>query len=241
MYLMRLDDAAEYMDLDNWKRVEALFDKYGIRPIFGIIPNCKDKGFCQKYEKNEAAWDLFSKWIEKGWVPALHGYEHVYVTKDPGINPYVKGSEFAGLSYDEQKEKISKGYEILKSHGIEPEIFFAPSHTFDENTLLALKNNTDIRIISDTIATDIYYERDFYFLPMISSNVRNISAELTTFCYHPNTMSEDGFNTLEAFLKENKDKFTRFDESMLKKRELSVKDKAIRKAYFTARRFRKIK
>lgn len=241
MYLLRLDDAAEYMNTENWSRMEKLLTKYGVRPIFGIIPNCKDKMFCQQYEKNEKVWDTFDKWIEMGWTPALHGYEHVYCTEDAGVNPYAKCSEFAGLPYDEQKDKIEKGYAILKSHNIEPKIFFAPSHTFDENTLLALKDSTDIRIISDTIATDIYFENDFYYLPMISSNVRPVSAELTTFCYHPNTMTDAAFETLESFLKEHKDKFIPFSESLLKKRELSLKDKSIRKAYFTVRRFRKIK
>lgn len=241
MYLFRLDDAAEYMNKENWERMEKLLSKYDICPIFGIIPDCRDKNFCSRYEKDENAWNVFEKWIEMGWVPALHGYEHVYCTDDAGINPYVHGSEFAGLPYEEQRKKIEKGYAVLKSHGIIPEIFFAPSHTFDRNTLRALKENTDIRVISDTIAADVYFENDFYFLPMISSNARPVSAALTTFCYHPNTMTDVAFESLENFLRNNKDRFIRYDKSLLKKRKLSFKDKLIRKAYFTVRRFRKIK
>lgn len=241
MYLMRLDDAAEYMNIENWNRMEKLLSRYGVCPVFGIIPNCKDKGFCKKFEKNEAVWDVFRRWIDRGWTPALHGYEHVYCTKNMGINPYVANSEFAGLPYEEQEEKIVKGYGILKSHSIVPDIFFAPSHTFDENTLRALKENTDIRIISDTIATDIYFEDDFYYIPMISSNTRSIPAECTTFCYHPNTMTDASFEALEKFLESNKDKFIKFDKGLLKKRKLSFKDKMIRKAYFAIRRFRHIK
>jgi hypothetical protein len=37
-YILRLDDASDYMDLEKWTRVESLVDKYGIKPIFGIIP-----------------------------------------------------------------------------------------------------------------------------------------------------------------------------------------------------------
>ena len=241
MYLLRLDDAAEYMNIENWRRMEKLLDDYGIRPVFGIIPKCRDKGFCSRYEKNDGAWDIFSQWIEKGWTPALHGYEHVYKTKDAGINPYVKGSEFAGLPYEEQKEKIADGYEILKLHGIEPQIFFAPSHTFDKNTLRALKENTDIRIISDTIAIDVYFEDDFYYLPMISSTARPVKAKFTTFCYHPNTMDDKAFEELEAFLKANSGKFTEFSENLLKQRKLNIKDKITRKAYFALRSFRDIR
>lgn len=241
MYLMRLDDASEYMNTENWERMENVLMRYGICPIFGIIPKCKDSAFCRDYPENRDVWDVFHRWIDNGWTPALHGYEHVYCSKNGGLNPYVENSEFAGLPYEEQKAKISDGYNILKSHDIKPDIFFAPSHTFDKNTLCALKDNTDIRIISDTIATDIYFEDDFYYIPMISSNTRNIPASLTTFCYHPNTMTDASFDNLEKFLEENKDKFLKFDKSLLKKRKLSVKDKAIRKAYFTVRRFRDIK
>lgn len=241
MYLMRLDDAAEYMNIDNWERMERILSRYGICPVFGIIPKCKDLAFCRDYEKNDKVWDIFHRWIDMGWTPALHGYEHIYCTKDCGINPYADGSEFAGLSYEEQKVKIVDGYRILKDHSIEPDIFFAPSHTFDENTLRALKENTDIRIISDTIATDIYFEKDFYYIPMISSGARDISVPFTTFCYHPNTMTDASFESLEKFLANNKDKFVKFDKSLLKERKLSLKDKAIRKAYFTVRRFRDIK
>ena len=42
MYLLRLDDASEYMDTGKWARTEKLLDKYGVKPIFGIIPHNED-------------------------------------------------------------------------------------------------------------------------------------------------------------------------------------------------------
>ena len=35
-YLLRLDDASDYMDVEKWQRMENLLDKYGIKP-FGIF------------------------------------------------------------------------------------------------------------------------------------------------------------------------------------------------------------
>lgn len=32
-YIMRLDDASEYMDVEKWQRMENLLDKYGIKPM----------------------------------------------------------------------------------------------------------------------------------------------------------------------------------------------------------------
>jgi len=62
-----------------------------------------------------------------------------------------------------QKQKIRDGYAILKEYGLTPKYFFAPSHTFDENTLVALKECSDIRIISDTIATKPYKKVTLFF------------------------------------------------------------------------------
>lgn len=202
-YILRLDDASDYMDIEKWMRMERLLDKYQIKPIFGIIPKNGDESLVSKYQQNPEFWSLMHSWIDKGWIPAMHGYEHRYVTEDGGINPVNKRSEFAGLSYEEQAEKIRKGYQILVEHDISPEIFFAPSHTFDENTLKAIKSETPIRIISDTVAWDVYKEGEFWFIPQQSGSVRKLLFKTVTFCYHPNTMSDKAYEELESFISKN--------------------------------------
>lgn len=230
-YILRLDDASDYMDLKKWMRIERLLDKYGIKPVFGIIPKNGDEALTTKYEQNPDFWTLVQNWIDKGWVPAMHGYEHRYVTKDGGINPVNKRSEFAGLSYEEQAKKISRGYKILVEHGIKPDIFFAPSHTLDENTLKAIKAETPIRIISDTVAWDVYKEGDFWFIPQQSGRVRKLPFKTVTFCYHPNTMGEKAFEELENFLHENKEKFYELSISQLSNKPRTVLDKGLQKLY----------
>lgn len=76
---------------------------------------------------------------------------------------------------------IQHGVDVLKGHDIKPKVFFAPSHIFDENTLVALKEESDIRIISDTIANDVYFENDFYFIPKQSGRVRKLPFKVCTF------------------------------------------------------------
>lgn len=235
-YIMRLDDASDYMDAEKWNRMKELLDKYGVKPIFGIIPDNQDETLVGVYEKDEKFWEKVHQWIEEGWVPALHGYEHRYVTEDGGINPVNARSEFAGLSYDRQAVKIEKGYEILKSHGIIPEIFFAPSHTFDENTLKALKEKSSIRVISDTIANDVYKKGDFWFIPQQSGSVRKLPFKIVTFCYHPNVMNDKNFATLDKFLAENQEHFITYHEDMKKERSLSILDRMLRRIYFARRR-----
>ena len=230
-YILRLDDASDYMDLAKWKKMERLLDHYEINPIFGIIPQNHDEALISKYEQNPDFWALAHRWIEKGWTPAMHGYEHRYVTTDGGINPVNKRSEFAGLPYKEQAQKIRNGYQILKDHNIEPDIFFAPSHTFDESTLLALQNETPIRIVSDTIACDVYKKGEFWFLPQQSGSARKLPFKTVTFCYHPNTMNEAAFEQLEEFLKIKKGRFVQFSKIVLTERKQSATDKLLQKIY----------
>ena len=230
-YLMRLDDASEYMDVDLWKRMEKILDKYNIKPIVGVIPNNKDPDLTD-YPKDLRFWDKTRKWESKGWSIALHGYDHVYLSNNGGLNPINYQSEFAGVCLSMQKEKIEKGLKILHQKGHNPKIFFAPSHTFDENTLLALKDKSDIRVISDTIANNIYFEKDFYFIPQQSGKVRSLPFRTTTFCYHPNIMSNKCFFDLELFLKENHQYFVDFNNIDLPKRNKSLLDRILRYIYF---------
>lgn len=230
---IRLDDACERMNIENWNRIEILFDKYNIKPLVGIIPHCEDS-FMNEYEEDKLFWNKVGKWVEKGWSIALHGFNHVFVTKEGGLNPVNKRSEFAGVPLLEQKKKIKDGVNIFRSHGFEPKIFFAPAHTFDMNTLIALREESEIRIISDTIANKTYSRWGFTFVPQQSGRVRSLPFNTITFCYHPNTMKNDDFFTLEEFIKVHK--FLSFPSEM-DSRNLGFFDFCLRGLYFFYRQF----
>ena len=229
-YIMRLDDACEKMDIENWDKMEKLLDKYGIQPLVGIIPECKDLTMNQ-YKSDSKFWEKVKKWKYKGWTIALHGYNHVYTTTCGGLNPVNRRSEFAGETLEKQREKIKRGVNIFINHGINVEVFFAPSHTFDNNTLKALKLESNICIISDTIAWDTYYKDGFYFVPQQSGSVRNLPFRTVTFCYHPNTMDEKSFQKLEKFLKKWSKNFKTFPKSV-KIRKFNFLDYMLQKIYF---------
>ena len=233
-YIMRLDDACEKMDVEKWQRMEQLLDKYDIKPLVGVIPHCEDIQM-EKYPHNPAFWEIAKRWTEKGWTLAMHGYNHVYSTECGGINPVNRRSEFAGEPLEVQKEKIRLGIEMLSAYDIHPKVFFAPSHTFDENTLLALQECSDIRIISDTIAFDTYSEYGFTFVPQQSGRVRKLPFKTVTFCYHPNMMSDSDFDYLEAFLIENKTRFVSFPTE-INNRKKHLFDKLLRYIYFAKRK-----
>lgn len=41
--LVRFDDICPTMDFANFNEAVNLMDKYGIKPLIGVIPECKDK------------------------------------------------------------------------------------------------------------------------------------------------------------------------------------------------------
>lgn len=235
--ILRLDDAAERMDVNKWQSIEKMLDKYNIKPLVGIIPDCKDP-MMSEYDLDPDFWIKVHKWVEKGWIIAMHGCTHVYDSKDGGINPVNDKSEFSGHSLDEQRKRIKKAYLIFKMHGLSPKIFFAPSHTFDLNTLKALEMETDIRIISDTIANDVYSAYGFTMVPQQSGRVRNLPFRTVTFCYHPNTMKDEDFEGLESFLQNKKDKFVVDVNALDSKRRNGFFDKVLRSSYFFMRKIR---
>lgn len=232
-YIMRLDDACEKRDQANWNRMEQLLDSYEIKPLVGVIPHCEDP-MMEKYEIDHNFWKRVDDWLAKGWEIALHGYNHVYGTKDGGINPVNNRSEFAGESIEVQKNKIKSAVSLMREKGLEPKVFFAPSHTFDENTILALKEESSIRIISDTIANDSYAEYGMTFVPQQSGRARILPFRTVTFCYHPNTMRDIDFNRLEDFLREKSKRFIPFPTEV-SHRKKTIFDRILHYLYFVRR------
>ena len=41
-YIIRLDDACEKRDVKKWDQMEQILDKYGVKPLVGVIPHCED-------------------------------------------------------------------------------------------------------------------------------------------------------------------------------------------------------
>lgn len=234
MYLLRLDDASEKRDVDKWNRMECLLDKYDVKPLVGVIPQNEDESM-QNFGIDNYFWERVKVWNNKGWVIAIHGYKHKFITSEGGINPVNLRSEFAGIPLEEQEKKIFNGLKIFYEHNIIPRVFFAPAHTFDENTLKALEHVSDIRIISDTISNRPYCKHGFTFIPQQSGNVRKLPLHTVTFCYHPNIMTDKDFEKLEMFIVRNRSKFENY-EAKETTRKQGFFDKFLSKLYFIRRR-----
>lgn len=209
---VRLDDASPWMDGKKWDRMFSILDRYEVKPLIGIIPHNLDPQ--TRIEDEDASfWEKMVQLASRGYSIALHGFDHKCATDCGGVNPVHRRSEFAGLPLYVQREKIHEGIEIFKSHGLIPKYFFAPSHTFDDNTLVALEEESEIRLICDTFKLYPYKWGNFTVIPQQMGSFRNPPLPgHWVFCFHPNNMSDSEFDGFEAFIRSNRNSFHDFNE-----------------------------
>lgn len=161
--LVRFDDICPTMDFTQFKRATDLLDEYGIKPLIGVIPNCIDPDL-QIENSHEDFWQFVKDLQARGYVVAMHGFQHIFDSNHKGIVTNRIGSEFAGHSLDVQIDKIKKGKAILAFHGIYTDIFFAPAHSYDENTIKALAAN-GFKYMSDGKSYNPYMWHEIKLLP----------------------------------------------------------------------------
>ncbi|MBI5997589.1 DUF2334 domain-containing protein [Clostridium perfringens] len=232
-FIIRLDDACENMKEDNWIKIEKILDKYNIKPIVGIIPDNRDKEFVYGIIKN--FWEKYPiRWQEKNWIIAQHGLHH-------NLSKTIR-TEYKGKTYEEQKENLKVGNKILKDNGINPRCFFAPAHTFDNNTIKACKDLNYFDFISDGYAFYPYLDKGMFFVPSIFDTPHKIFPfGIYTFVYHPNNMKKSDFENLEKFIKKHKKEFNLDYDKILEKysnRKRNIFDKML---YILISLFRKVR
>ncbi|WP_300565263.1 DUF2334 domain-containing protein [Flavobacterium sp.] len=229
-YLIRLDDACPTFHFEKWQLFFDVFDKYGVKPIIAVIPNNESKAF-DTFNEGLDFWEEVRKWNANDYEIAFHGYNHVYGTQDKGIIGLENyKSEFAGLPLEAQEEKLRKGQEIFEREQLNPRVFVAPAHTFDFNTLKALKNQTYVSIISDGFALQGFLEYGFNWIPMQLWGPKNKKSGLWTICYHPETAKQKDLQALEQFIQKNRADIITVDDVTYHK--LNLKDYTYRYYFF---------
>ena len=209
-YCFRLDDICETLDWNKFNRLKEIFNKYKVKPLLGVIPNNEDNSLIVNKPNPDYLKEI-DLLVGKGWEVSIHGFKHLYCNKNPGILKYPNKSEFAGLSFEEQKEKINKGMLILEKKGIKTNIFMAPSHSFDAVTIEVLKSE-NIKYITDGFGLFPYKHHGIVFVPQQVANVREFLFGNITFCLHPNNLTEKNFQDIEIFLEKNHSKCVRFND-----------------------------
>jgi predicted deacetylase len=195
-FLIRLDDACSTLNRRKWALLEAVLDRHLVKPIVAVVPENHDPSLVFD-ERDSGFWEKVRSWQAKGWGVAMHGHTHVmHPIAQPGLVPFYSRSEFAGLDLQAQRNKIREAWQCFQAEGVTPQIWVGPAHSFDRQTLVALREETPIRVVSDGIAFDTYFEHDFHWIPQQMWGLRDRSAGLWTVCLHPNDMSEAAIETL---------------------------------------------
>tara|TARA_B100000029_G_scaffold412992_1_gene415818 strand:- start:164 stop:931 length:768 start_codon:yes stop_codon:yes gene_type:complete len=214
--LIRLDDIAENMNWDLMEKSESLFEKYEIKPVLGVIPNNKDKELLS-YPKADDFWQKLRNWKSKGWEISMHGFTHVY-DKDTNKKDFFKyggSSEFCGHSLTTQMSRIESGLKKFRDEKIKIRSFFAPNHTYDENTFAALKN-LGINEIIDGYGLMPYTENQIKFIPQLFYKVFALPFGIQTTQIHLNYWKQKEFDDFERFVANNSKKIITYNQALEK-------------------------
>ena len=114
---------------------------------------------------------------------------------------------------EEQLASLKKGKAILESHGIHTDIFMAPAHSYDKNTLKALKE-TGFTRLTDGFGDKPYQWKGMTFYPISFKQSNSLKQEsgYTTFVIHANTMNDKDFERYEKMFAEHKDKLISYQD-----------------------------
>lgn len=188
-YLIRFDDLCPTMNWAVWNRIEELLVQSGVKPILGIIPDNQDRNL-NFAEAAPDFWDRVRKWQSRGWTIGMHGYQHSYTTTSSGLVGLKERSEFAALPAGVQLAKLEAARAIFQQQGITPEIWVAPGHSFDRNTV-SLLPRVGIQSISDGL---FFYPRmgkeRVLWVPQQAWRFRKVPFGVWTICFHHNHWSE---------------------------------------------------
>lgn len=167
---MRNDDPGPRSDPHKERQVLEIFEKYYVPQVVAVIPtniedpHVYDKGSIRPLRDNPEVIAIIKEYQQKGLIEiAQHGYTHQTNPSRPSINhditddDYYQGidrrwvsfkpkhkdgySEFAGLGYEKQYEKVHKGQIYLNDiFQLKFDSFIFPWNTYDQQSLKALKD-----------------------------------------------------------------------------------------------------
>ena len=148
---------------------------------------------------------------------------HIYdsETKKKDYFNYGGSSEFYGHTFDEQFERLKNGLKKFKNENINVRSFFAPNHTYDENTFLALKK-LGIKNIIDGYGLFPYVENGINFTPQLFYENIMLPFGIQSTQIHLNFWNDEDFNKFEKFVEKHVKKIKNYDQVLKKTSNSSI-------------------
>jgi predicted deacetylase len=188
-YLIRFDDICPTMNWAIWEKVEETLVSLAVKPIMAVVPDNHDPQL-RAGEANLKFWERVRGWQLRGWTIGLHGYQHLALTHDGGILRINRTAEFSGLPFDTQKAKLQRALAIFASMGVRPDVWVAPWHSFDGNTLRALRE-LGLHCLSDGFSLYPYLDSGGILrIPQQLWGLRRVPFGVWTVCVHTNLWSD---------------------------------------------------
>ncbi|MBQ1897238.1 MAG: DUF2334 domain-containing protein [Lachnospiraceae bacterium] len=208
--VVRLEDICPTMDRQKFDIFRKFFDEMGIKPLLCVIPENRDPKLV-KSTVDRDFWSLIRELKAEGWGIAMHGTYHLATGKSLGIISGDVPTEYAGMSYDAQLKKLREGKHFLAQNGCDTEVFAAPNHSYDRNTLRACKK-LGLNYISDGLSKNPYMLEGVKCIPATPFWKRRRSGVLTM-CIYTNNENLDGRETIFDFLRTNLYHVISFEEA----------------------------
>ncbi len=210
-YLVRFDDICPGMNWQVWREIEKILADSDVRPMLAVVPSNED-AHLDVGPREARFWELVRGWQARGWTIGLHGYQHRYVTREAGLIGLNDRSEFAGLPAAEQADKLRRALEIFAAERVRPEVWIAPAHSFDLNTVAVLR---DLGV--DAISDGFYFsahrdEHGMLWVPQQIWGFRYRPFGLWTVCYHHNDWTAGDLRRFAADVAAYRARITHFAE-----------------------------
>ena len=208
-YLLRFDDVCPTMEKHRWQRLRALVSEFGLRPILAVIPDNQDPEM-ECSSPDPEFWAQMREMEAAGATIAAHGYQHLCENFGENLIGLLNRSEFAGLPLKLQRQRVAAGIEVLRAHGLTPRLWIAPRHSFDWNTLRAVRLE-GLGFISDGLARVPFTRGGVTWIPQQLWSPVHKPKGLWTICIHSNTAQKSKFVELQSFVRRHSAQFTSFD------------------------------
>jgi hypothetical protein len=184
------------MDWSVWERLEPVLLRFGVKPILAVVPDNRDPSLVVGPARVDF-WERVRHWQQVGWTIALHGYQHLYETRDAGLLGVNAYSEFSGLTESVQAAKLDAALDVFRAHGVRAQAWVAPAHSFDRTTVRLLVDR-GVRVISDGFYLRPVHRYGAMWIPQQLWRFRPAPVGLWTVCFHANGMDECAIARFEA-------------------------------------------